>query len=345
MPSPSRAISPGIARGLAAAVGIPSELVLPAGERAVRAMMALKQARDAGGGAVRRHHVTEAQRHIAGLDPARHGALMRHLQACVVAMGGRGGDTHIAHVTPGEVVVPNRLQTPAFQAALRQLARAHGIDPDQLRVASDRNAINPYTGQMEFDDEEDANTNNSYFPGNAYSSPPNNLPGRWISPYNSPEQRNAMQQPPLSIFDKIGMGVGDKIYGGAQSYINGSGLLDPSDALTAQQLNKDVVQRDVDYRARRDAVGESGSDNWRKVGNAIASLPVAAASAPIEGALAVGALGKTAVPIISSAAQSLLEPVANDGNFWTSKAEQAATDVIDDLSKDKVLQWIKDKFR
>ena len=63
---------------------------------------------------------------------------------------------------------------------------ARGLDPDQLRVASDRNAINPYTGQMEFDDEEDANTNNSYFPGNAYSSPPNNLPGRWISPYNSP---------------------------------------------------------------------------------------------------------------------------------------------------------------
>jgi hypothetical protein len=28
--------------------------------------------------------------------------LLQHLQGCVLALGGRGGDTQLAHVTPGE---------------------------------------------------------------------------------------------------------------------------------------------------------------------------------------------------------------------------------------------------
>jgi len=76
---------------------------------------------------------------------------VHHLQARVLALQGRGGDTRIAHVTPGEVVVPKRMQTRAFMTALHALARAHGIDPAQLRVASGRNRINPNTGEMEFD--------------------------------------------------------------------------------------------------------------------------------------------------------------------------------------------------
>jgi len=51
--------------------------------------------------------------------------------------------------------VPKRLQNPEFLGALRILARAHGIDPATLRVGSGRNAINPRTGQMEFDDNAD----------------------------------------------------------------------------------------------------------------------------------------------------------------------------------------------
>ena len=141
----------GVARGLAVMIGVPPELAEPAGERAVAAMMALKQARDAGGGAVRGQHLHHAQQHIAALDPARHGTLVQHLNARVLALQGRGGDTRIAHVTPGEVVVPNRVQTPGFMKALHALARAHGIDPAQLRVASGRNRINPNTGEMEFD--------------------------------------------------------------------------------------------------------------------------------------------------------------------------------------------------
>jgi hypothetical protein len=34
---------------------------------------------------------------------------MQHLQAPIIAIGGRGADTHITHVTPGEIVIPLRL--------------------------------------------------------------------------------------------------------------------------------------------------------------------------------------------------------------------------------------------
>lgn len=64
-------------------------------------MMALKLARDAGGGMLRGQHLHRAQRHIAALDPTRHGTLAQHLQAHALALHGRGGDTEIAHVTPG----------------------------------------------------------------------------------------------------------------------------------------------------------------------------------------------------------------------------------------------------
>ena len=51
----------GVAQGLAVMIGVPPELAEPAGERAVAAMMALKQARDAGGGALRGQHLMHAQ--------------------------------------------------------------------------------------------------------------------------------------------------------------------------------------------------------------------------------------------------------------------------------------------
>jgi len=50
----------GVAHGLAVAIGIPPELAVPAGERAVAAMMALKQAREAGGGMLRGQHLHRA---------------------------------------------------------------------------------------------------------------------------------------------------------------------------------------------------------------------------------------------------------------------------------------------
>jgi len=65
-------------------------------------------------------------------------------------LGGRGGDTEIAHVTPGEVVIPARMQTPEVMAALMTAAAEAGVDPARLVVGSERNSINPQTGQAEF---------------------------------------------------------------------------------------------------------------------------------------------------------------------------------------------------
>jgi len=113
----------------------------------------LQQARDAGGGALRMQYLETAQREIAKLDPSRHGRLIAQLQGELLALQGRRGDTKVAHVTPGEVVIPARLQTPELLAALRAAAKQAGIDPARLIVGSRHNSINPNTGQAEFVDQ------------------------------------------------------------------------------------------------------------------------------------------------------------------------------------------------
>ncbi|TAK97938.1 MAG: hypothetical protein EPO08_20425 [Rhodospirillaceae bacterium] len=120
---------------------------------AADAVVLLQRARDAGGGSLRFHFLSRAQQVIARLDPARQQGLIRRLQGEVLALQGRGGDTKIAHLTPGEIVIPKRLQTPEFMRDVAELARAYGIDPASLVIGDRRNAINPHTGQPEFDDE------------------------------------------------------------------------------------------------------------------------------------------------------------------------------------------------
>jgi hypothetical protein len=95
-------------------------------------------------------YVAQAQREIAKLNPSRHGRLINQLQSEVIALQGRRGDTKVAHVTPGEVVIPKRLQTPELLSALHAAARQAGIDPSRLVVGSRRNSRNPQTGQAEF---------------------------------------------------------------------------------------------------------------------------------------------------------------------------------------------------
>ena len=110
----------------------------------------LQRARDAGNSPLRFQHLEQAQREIAKLAPARHSRLISQLQAEVLALQGRRGDTKVAHVTPGEVVIPRRLQTPHVLAALRAAAQEAGLDPSRLVVGNGRNSINPNTGQAEF---------------------------------------------------------------------------------------------------------------------------------------------------------------------------------------------------
>jgi len=110
----------------------------------------LQRAKDAGDGALRMQYLEAVQKEIAKLDQAQHGRLINQLQGEILALQGRDGDTQIAHVTPGEIVIPERLQTPELLAALRAAAKAQGIDPERLLIGSPRNSVNPNTGQAEF---------------------------------------------------------------------------------------------------------------------------------------------------------------------------------------------------
>jgi hypothetical protein len=77
---------------------------------------------------------------------------VQKLQAEVLALQGRGADRHIAHVTPGEIVIPRSFLTPELMNMMTAVAREHGVDPREFFVGSGSNNINPRTGQMEFDD-------------------------------------------------------------------------------------------------------------------------------------------------------------------------------------------------
>jgi len=52
---------------------------------------------------------------------------------------------------PGEVIIPEALQTPELLNVLRRAAKAQGIPLERFRVGSRSNSINPNTGAAEFD--------------------------------------------------------------------------------------------------------------------------------------------------------------------------------------------------
>lgn len=134
----------------AAELGLSPDAVVAGGLTALRAFIALKRAKDAEEGAQRDQLLTHVQDALRGLDPAVHSALLQQIQSCVIALQGRNGDTEIAHVTLGEIVLPKALQTPAVLGALRQAAAAAKIPLGQLKIGSDLNSTNPATGRPEF---------------------------------------------------------------------------------------------------------------------------------------------------------------------------------------------------
>ena len=71
-------------------------------------------------------------------------------EARELAAMGRGGDTEIAHLTLGEIVLPSILQTPEVMNALLVAAAYAGVPLDRFRLGMPQNSINPDTGMMEF---------------------------------------------------------------------------------------------------------------------------------------------------------------------------------------------------
>ena len=69
-----------------------------------------------------------------------------------MARFGRNGDTRMAHVSPGEMVVPPQVlrNNPKVARGLGRAFRDVGADPKRYVVGSKRNSINPITGEPEF---------------------------------------------------------------------------------------------------------------------------------------------------------------------------------------------------
>lgn len=71
-------------------------------------------------------------------------------QARALAAMGRGGDTEIAHLTLGEIILPAALQTPEVMHALSHAAARAGVSLGRFRLGMPENRINPNTGVAEF---------------------------------------------------------------------------------------------------------------------------------------------------------------------------------------------------
>lgn len=130
----------GIDRDQAAAAGLPG----------LRALIALKQMAEAGTVRAKKQALSEAQSALASLTHRKQATLVNQVQARLLALQGRRGDSEIAHVTRGEIVLPEALQSPQLMAVLRDAAVAHGIPFQVLRVGSPRNHRDPRTGAREF---------------------------------------------------------------------------------------------------------------------------------------------------------------------------------------------------
>ena len=65
---------------------------------------------------------------------------------------GRNGDTRMAHVAPGEMVVPRQVMqnNPQMARGIASAIRSEGADPKRYMVGTPQNSINPNTGQPEF---------------------------------------------------------------------------------------------------------------------------------------------------------------------------------------------------
>ena len=65
---------------------------------------------------------------------------------------GRFGDTSMAHVSPGEMVVPKEIldRQPNLQRGIMGAIAQEGMDPRRYTVGAPQNSINPMTGQPEY---------------------------------------------------------------------------------------------------------------------------------------------------------------------------------------------------
>jgi hypothetical protein len=84
---------------------------------------------------------------MQGMDPS----MMEGMPLDAEAQEGRGGDTLIAHVTPGEIVIPIEVvSAPDFINVIAAAFAQAGVSIEQYTVGDPANVINPETGYPEF---------------------------------------------------------------------------------------------------------------------------------------------------------------------------------------------------
>lgn len=67
-----------------------------------------------------------------------------------LAAQGINGDSLLAHLTPGEIMVPPEVQTPKVLATLKKDFKAHGVQPQQFTAGSPASSTNPKTGVPQY---------------------------------------------------------------------------------------------------------------------------------------------------------------------------------------------------
>jgi hypothetical protein len=151
MPTPrnSYTFKEGLTMMAAKAVGIDPYLAAEAGENARAAINAIRNAAKTKQPKDRAEYIREAHNEMRTISAALHPKLVNALQAKLLALQGRGRDTAVAHVEPGEMVIPRAMLTPEVMELIAAEAQRRGIDPRRLRVGG-QGSINPATGAEEF---------------------------------------------------------------------------------------------------------------------------------------------------------------------------------------------------
>ena len=89
-------------------------------------------------------------RQAIALEKERRDQRRRAQQAEQLAAAGRGGDTEIAPVARGEIVLPVQLQNDDVLNAIQHACRPYGVPIEMLKVGNALNSINQNTGAPEF---------------------------------------------------------------------------------------------------------------------------------------------------------------------------------------------------
>lgn len=149
IPRRSYTLKEGLAMRAAKATGIDPYLAAPGGDAARAILHDINRAK-ATTGRERARYIANVNAGLRRLDAKTNAKFINAVQAKVLALQGRRGDTEIAHVTPGELVLPRDMLTPALLKSIANEAHRLGIEPRELLVGSEQGSTNPRTGEQEF---------------------------------------------------------------------------------------------------------------------------------------------------------------------------------------------------